>query len=78
MRWRALRFWRRMSLFQDQLITYLLVGLQAPVGTKVNPGRLQAEIVHHGVEQLEDRLHAHRHDQKAEGHDLTLCGLLPW
>ena len=24
------------------------------------------------------RLHAHRHDQKAEGHDLTLCGLLPW
>ena len=49
-------------LFQDQLTTGLLVDLQVPAGAKVNPGGLQAKIVHHDVEQLEDHLHAHRFD----------------
>ena len=67
-----------MGLFQDQLIADLLVDLQVPTGAKVDLGGLQVEIVHHGVDKLEGHLHAYRCDQEAEGHCVTLCGLLPW
>ena len=63
-----------MGLFQDQLIVNLLVDLQVPDGANANPGGLQAEIVHHGV-KLEDQLRAHRRNQEAEGHGVTVCGI---